>query len=274
MPLQVAKRTAKIDSSSPKKENPVSLDDVSKLLAESNYKRRPFCSVRYSDLILTTLFMSGIFLVFSLCVSSVVYENNAILEAEKKPIQLILNSNATSSQVQTFLQALTALPHVGKIDYLTRERQLSMAGEIDAESVDVMRNAGNPFTDRIDVVLSSKEVAPAFLGFLKSSELKSIFHPKYLLEIPAQWEETLANIKSHQFYSVLFSTFAVICILMALMTMFQFVRLRIKTMERQTRAFKLLGASSWLIWKPFIGEVAMIMFVALAVTGVSFSYIV
>ncbi|MBT3834649.1 hypothetical protein HOF56_00190 [Candidatus Peribacteria bacterium] len=274
MPVQALKSTEKPVINSVKEEEPISLDGVSKFLAASGYKRRLFCGVRYSDLILTTIFVSGISLVFSLCVSSAMHESNAILEVEKKPIQLFLSNSATSSQVQTFLQALTTLPHVENINYLTSERQLAMVGEVDVESMDVMLNSGNPFADRIDVTLSSKDAAPAFLGFLKSSELGSIFHPQYILEIPKQWEETLARIKSHQFYNVLFSTFAVISILMIFMVMFQFVRMRLKSMERQIKTFKLLGASSWLIWKPFMAEVAVIMIFAFAVTGVSFSYIV
>lgn len=189
---------------------------------------------------------------------------------------LPLLARATDTQIISFRDALVHLPYVGGVTHQTREQAYEEEAKLHPDVVSFLEgtNAPNPFTDTITVQLRSPEDFQPFQEFLKRSELQSVLdptvHSKIRMAGEEQQKQTLARRASMQFILFPAFVFALLVLLLSILTAF----LRLELEHRTVTLQSLAGAAPSTIVRPLFLEALTLMGAALLITSALTSFLI
>lgn len=219
-------------------------------LALQNFWRNIWLSVVTILILLLTLFS----IAFSYGLNLVATRAVALVK-EKVDVSIYFSEQATDEEVQRVQTALVSLPEVERVTYISKDEALRAFRERNAknpiitETLDVLGR--NPLGPTLVVKAKRIEDFPAILGTLEKQEYESFIQDQDF----AENEKVIARLSDISkrigqvglLISVVFSV-------IALLVMFNAIRITIYTYREEIGIMKLVGASNWFVRAPFIIE--------------------
>jgi cell division transport system permease protein len=162
-------------------------------------------------------------------------------------LQIFLNPNVSTGQVNTFHSTIAQTPQIKSCQYLNHKQSFEKAEQLFANQPEILHVLTIPTTPPVfECTLHNPRDAATVAGVFKGQA--GVFRVSY----PGQSIRRLAAL-SNVLQIVLFSV-AVVLLLSAIVLILMAIRMAIFARRREVAVMRLVGATAWFIRLPFMVE--------------------
>jgi cell division transport system permease protein len=194
--------------------------------------------------------------------------SNSVIDSveDKLDINVLLTQQSTKAEIDNFQAYLKNLPEVDSLTYLTKEQVLENFKQKHLDNPDIQDAVkeleGNPFNDTFIIKAKDSALYNKIIQTILNSEYEKIIEVKDFSDPQKIISEVQAmTAKAEQVGLVLTLIFAAI----ALLIVFNTVRVIIYTHREEIGVMRLVGATNWFIRTPFLLEAVLYTVISLAV---------
>ncbi|MEQ1849888.1 MAG: permease-like cell division protein FtsX [Candidatus Peribacteraceae bacterium] len=187
---------------------------------------------------------------------------------ERTDLRLTIQPNATDGAIQGLVQELRSQSYVEEVLFITKEQALERQKRRDPELIEFLSTFGleNPFPDTLGIRLASLDAYPILKDFLRQPVYTAVVDPSFLSEATDQ-EQTLGRIAEAVSGSRILLLFIVgVMALVLLSTIVELVSRRAGSRSQDLFVERLMGGSRIHLGLPFLLEIGMLLFFALALS--------
>jgi cell division transport system permease protein len=190
--------------------------------------------------------------------SSIFVRSQLTQVRSKIDLSIFLSDDATKDQIQALqskiggIENVTAVNYVSKTDALERLKNSSTEGEKLAKSA---QEIGNPLPASFEVKLVNIDQISSSNGSIKSLEEATIITDTSLDNRDDNRQGVVENVISiSNSVSRIGAILSILFLIIALMIIFNTIRMAIFTRREEVEIMKLVGATKWFIRGPFLVE--------------------
>ena len=190
--------------------------------------------------------------------SSIFVRSQLTQVRSKIDLSIFLSDDATKDQIQALqskiggIENVTAVNYVSKTDALERLKNSSTEGEKLAKSA---QEIGNPLPASFEVKLVNIDQISSSNGNIKSLEEATIITDTSLDNRDENRQGVVENVISiSNSVSRIGAILSILFLIIALMIIFNTIRMAIFTRREEVEIMKLVGATKWFIRGPFLVE--------------------
>lgn len=218
-----------------------------------NIFRNAWLSTAATSIMVVTILIMTFFAFSSIFVRSQLTEVRSKID-----LSIFLSDDATKDQIQALqskiggIENVTAVNYVSKTDALERLKNSSTEGEKLAKSA---QEIGNPLPASFEVKLVNIDQISSSNGNIKSLEEATIITDTSLDNRDDNRQGVVENVISiSNSVSRIGAILSILFLIIALMIIFNTIRMAIFTRREEVEIMKLVGATKWFIRGPFLVE--------------------
>lgn len=212
----------------------------------------------------------GVFMMVQLLVLVLMgLEGMHTLLRNRTDLRLEILTNAQEPDIQQFYTAISQLPYVEDIVFITKEKAYEQTRKDDPKLIEFLEEfqIKNPFNDTIGVTLTTLDTYDVFAKFIEGPQWNSVINPTFLSEITDQQEHVYALLsitKAGRSLTILIlslTALSLVCITTEL------VRRRAIARSDEVLVERLAGAQPFSIALPFITEAFALLLLAILISA-------
>ncbi|MCX6805352.1 MAG: permease-like cell division protein FtsX [Patescibacteria group bacterium] len=218
-----------------------------------NIFRNAWLSTAATSIMVVTILIMTFF-----AFSSIFVRSQLTQVRSKIDLSIFLSDDATKDQIQALqskiggIENVTAVNYVSKTDALERLKNSSTEGEKLAKSA---QEIGNPLPASFEVKLVNIDQISSSNGSIKSLEEATIITDTSLDNRDDNRQGVVENVISiSNSVSRIGAILSILFLIIALMIIFNTIRMAIFTRREEVEIMKLVGATKWFIRGPFLVE--------------------
>ena len=218
-----------------------------------NIFRNAWLSTAATSIMVVTILIMTFF-----AFSSIFVRSQLTQVRSKIDLSIFLSDDATKDQIQALqskiggIENVTAVNYVSKTDALERLKNSSTEGEKLAKSA---QEIGNPLPASFEVKLVNIDQISSSNGNIKSLEEATIITDTSLDNRDDNRQGVVENVISiSNSVSRIGAILSILFLVIALMIIFNTIRMAIFTRREEVEIMKLVGATKWFIRGPFLVE--------------------
>lgn len=218
-----------------------------------NIFRNAWLSTAATSIMVVTILIMTFF-----AFSSIFVRSQLTQVRSKIDLSIFLSDDATKDQIQALqskiggIENVTAVNYVSKTDALERLKNSSSEGEKLAKSA---QEIGNPLPASFEVKLVNIDQISSSNGNIKSLEEATIITDTSLDNRDDNRQGVVENVISiSNSVSRIGAILSILFLIIALMIIFNTIRMAIFTRREEVEIMKLVGATKWFIRGPFLVE--------------------
>jgi cell division transport system permease protein len=218
-----------------------------------NIFRNAWLSTAATSIMVVTILIMTFF-----AFSSIFVRSQLTQVRSKIDLSIFLSDDATKDQIQALqskiggIENVTAVNYVSKTDALERLKNSSTEGEKLAKSA---QEIGNPLPASFEVKLVNIDQISSSNGNIKSLEEATIITDTSLDDRDDNRQGVVENVISiSNSVSRIGAILSILFLIIALMIIFNTIRMAIFTRREEVEIMKLVGATKWFIRGPFLVE--------------------
>ena len=218
-----------------------------------NIFRNAWLSTAATSIMVVTILIMTFF-----AFSSIFVRSQLTQVRSKIDLSIFLSDDATKDQIQNLqskiggIENVTAVNYVSKTDALERLKNSSTEGEKLAKSA---QEIGNPLPASFEVKLVNIDQISSSNGNIKSLEEATIITDTSLDNRDDNRQGVVENVISiSNSVSRIGAILSILFLIIALMIIFNTIRMAIFTRREEVEIMKLVGATKWFIRGPFLVE--------------------
>ena len=218
-----------------------------------NIIRNAWLSTAATSIMVVTILIMTFF-----AFSSIFVRSQLTQVRSKIDLSIFLSDDATKDQIQALqskiggIENVTAVNYVSKTDALERLKNSSTEGEKLAKSA---QEIGNPLPASFEVKLVNIDQISSSNGNIKSLEEATIITDTSLDNRDDNRQGVVENVISiSNSVSRIGAILSILFLIIALMIIFNTIRMAIFTRREEVEIMKLVGATKWFIRGPFLVE--------------------
>ncbi|MEI6716174.1 MAG: permease-like cell division protein FtsX [Candidatus Saccharibacteria bacterium] len=218
-----------------------------------NIFRNAWLSTAATSIMVVTILIMTFF-----AFSSIFVRSQLTQVRSKIDLSIFLSDDATKDQIQALqskiggIENVSAVNYVSKTDALERLKNSSTEGEKLAKSA---QEIGNPLPASFEVKLTNIDQISSSNGNIKSLEEATIITDTSLDNRDDNRQGVVENVISiSNSVSRIGAILSILFLIVALMIIFNTIRMAIFTRREEVEIMKLVGATKWFIRGPFLVE--------------------
>ena len=218
-----------------------------------NIFRNAWLSTAATSIMVVTILIMTFF-----AFSSIFVRSQLTQVRSKIDLSIFLSDDATKDQIQALqskiggIENVSAVNYVSKTDALERLKNSSTEGEKLAKSA---QEIGNPLPASFEVKLTNIDQISSSNGNIKSLEEATIITDTSLDNRDDNRQGVVENVISiSNSVSRIGAILSILFLIIALMIIFNTIRMAIFTRREEVEIMKLVGATKWFIRGPFLVE--------------------
>jgi cell division transport system permease protein len=218
-------------------------------MALLSFRRNGWLSVAATLVMVLTLFIISMFFILSFILSSSVKAIN-----EKMDISMYLEDKASITEVETLKLRLSNLMNVKEVRYVSKKEALDIYREKNKGRIELLQaftEKDNPLPASLEIKVSDPSKMDEIVSVLEENQYKSITSKISYHENRAIIQKLTA---ATSYVRKVGLTLSIIFVAIAILIIFNTIRIAIYARRDEIEIMKLVGATSWFIRGPFIFE--------------------
>lgn len=237
-----------------------------------NFFRNMWLSIAATAVMIVTLTVVLISFISNWALTSTV---NGVIE--KLDVSVSLNDSVTPAQVKELRGGLEALPNVKSVSYITKAQALAefrRTNAADPKLLAAVTDTDNPLPQSLAVKAASAGRLDNIVEYIKLPKYQSLLAAKDPISYTGKNKRTIDSIVGgSNFLKRLGLIASGLFVVIAILIIFNTIRMAIFTRRDEIEIMKLVGATPWFIRGPFLFEAALYGIIA-AIVACVFCYTV
>jgi cell division transport system permease protein len=188
-------------------------------------------------------------------------------------VDVYMKTSASSSQEARVRRELIAVPHVRKLEFVSKQQAYSQQSKLDPAAYALL--AANPLPDTFHVVPDNPANILAIRNALmpRGPNGKTLMIDSAIQTVSNHTDDTKKVLQVTKLVTITAAVLGILLVLASVLLIANTIRLSLYARRREVEVMKLVGATDWFIRWPFVIEGTLVgalgAFLALTVLGIT-----